>query len=100
MKIETVWQEQITAKDIYTNAIHDIQYTIDGTQLLCAVGNRILVYDTVDGELIHSLKGHCDTIYTLAVSRDGKRIASGGADKTIIIWTEKYEGVCLYMYVV
>jgi intraflagellar transport protein 122 len=73
------------------------------------VGNRILVYDET-GDLLHSLKvsssslslsrlasltlrsmlqGHRDYVYAVAYSRDGKRFASGGADKTIIIWTSK-----------
>jgi WD40 repeat protein len=33
--------------------------------------------------------GHKDSVYCVAYSRDGKRFASGGADKTIIIWTQK-----------
>ena len=33
--------------------------------------------------------GHKDAVYCVAYSRDGKRFASGGADKTIIIWTHK-----------
>ncbi len=50
-------------------------------QVLIAVGNRILVYDANDGDLLHSLKGHRDYVYACAYSRDGKRFASGGADK-------------------
>jgi hypothetical protein len=30
----------------------------DGSQLVAAVGSRVLVYDASDGELQHSLKGH------------------------------------------
>lgn len=52
-----------------------------GLQVLIAVGNRILVYDANDGDLLHSLKGHRDYVYACAYSRDGKRFASGGADK-------------------
>lgn len=98
MKIETTWSEQISAKDSYSNAVYDIQYTVDGSQLLCGVGNRVLIYDANDGELLHNLKGHRDTVYTIAVSRDGKRIATGGADRTIIIWTNKYEGILKYTH--
>ena len=29
----------------------------DGTQLVTGVGSRVLVYDAVDGDLLHSLKG-------------------------------------------
>jgi len=57
-----------------------------------------LVYDAVDGDLMHSLKGHKDTVYCVAYSRDGKRFASGAADKTIIIWTHKAEGILKYSH--
>jgi intraflagellar transport protein 122 len=67
-------------------------------QVLIAVGNRILVYDANDGDLLHSLKGHRDYVYACAYSRDGKRFASGGADKTIIIWTSKCEGILKYSH--
>ena len=30
----------------------------DGTQLIVAAGQRVLVYDTSDGSLIQPLKGH------------------------------------------
>lgn len=30
---------------------------LDGSQVVVAVGNRVLVYDAKDGDLLHSLKG-------------------------------------------
>ena len=57
------------------------------------------VYETADGELITSLKGHKDTVYCVAYAKDGKLFASGGADKTVIIWTEELEGLLKYSYV-
>lgn len=30
----------------------------DGSQLVAGVGNRVLVYDAVDGDLQNALKGH------------------------------------------
>lgn len=98
MKVDALWREQIPSKDSFKNTVHDLVYSPDGTQLLAAVGNRILVYDAADGDLLHSLKGHRDLIYTLTYSRDGKRFASGGADKTIIIWTSKCEGILKYSH--
>ena len=42
----------------------------------------MLVYDANEGDIIGSLKGHRGSVYCVAYSRDGKRFASGGADKT------------------
>ncbi|KAG6540877.1 hypothetical protein Mapa_017752 [Marchantia paleacea] len=56
------------------------------------------MYDAADGDLLHSLKGHKDAVYCVVYSRDGKRFASGGADRTIIIWTHKAEGILKYSH--
>jgi len=98
MKTELAWSERIPSKDNFKNTVFDISFRPDGTQVLIAVGNRILVYDATDGDLLHSLKGHRDYVYAVAYSRDGKRFASGGADKTIIIWTSKCEGILKYSH--
>ncbi|NWZ69877.1 IF122 protein, partial [Acrocephalus arundinaceus] len=76
--------------------IYDIAFKPDGTQLIIAAGNRLLVYDTSDGTLIQPLKGHKDTVYCVAYAKDGKRFASGSADKSVIIWTSKLEGILKY----
>ena len=71
-------------------------YHPDGSQLIVAAGSRVLVYDSNDGTLIQSLKGHRDTVYAVAYAKDGKRFASGSADKSVIIWTDKLEGILKY----
>lgn len=98
MKSELVWSHKVATKDGFKNTVWDIAFRPDGSQLLVAVGNRIVVYDVASGDLEHSLKGHRDYVYAVAYSRDGKRFASGGADKTIIIWTSKCEGILKYSH--
>jgi intraflagellar transport protein 122 len=44
------------------------------------------------------LSGHKDNVYCVAYARDGKRFASGGADKCVIIWTAKLEGILKYSH--
>lgn len=36
--------------------------------------------------MLHTLKGHRDGVYAIALSPDGQTIASGSADKTIKLW--------------
>lgn len=59
----------ITAKQVperedqpNSNAINDLCFSPDGSKLVVAVGNRVLVYDAAEGELLHSLRGHKDTV--------------------------------------
>lgn len=92
------WSDKVPERDGVKNCVYDIAFSPDGMQLVAAVGTRVLVYDAVDGDLLHSLKGHKDTLYCVAYSRDGKRFASGGADKSIIIWTNKAEGILRYSH--
>jgi len=98
MRAIVTWTDKVPERDGVKNCVYDIVFKPDGTQLVAAVGSRVLVYDAVDGDLKHSLKGHKDTLYCVAYSRDGKRFASGGADKTIIIWTSKAEGILKYSH--
>ncbi len=38
--------------------------------------------------IIITYTGHKSAVYCVSYSNDGKRFASGGADKNVIIWTE------------
>ncbi|XP_061218518.1 intraflagellar transport protein 122 homolog isoform X1 [Neopsephotus bourkii] len=88
----------LTWRDNAEHCIYDLAFKPDGTQLIIAAGNRLLVYDTSDGTLIQPLKGHKGTVYCVAYAKDGKRFASGSADKSVIIWTSKLEGILKYTH--
>ncbi|MCO5572874.1 hypothetical protein L7F22_026633 [Adiantum nelumboides] len=98
MKAVLAWSDRGLAQDGARSPCYDLAFRPDGTQLIAAVSTRVLVYDAAEGDLLHSLKGHKDTVYCVAYSRDGKRFASGGADKTVIIWTSKAEGILKYSH--
>ena len=57
------------------------------------------MYTTADGDMVKSLKGHKDLVYCVAYAAHGKNFASGGADKTVIIWTEELEGLVKFTFV-
>uniref|UniRef100_A0A4W3GC19 Intraflagellar transport protein 122 homolog n=1 Tax=Callorhinchus milii TaxID=7868 RepID=A0A4W3GC19_CALMI len=93
MRAVPTWIDRVHDREKVEQCIYDLAFKPDGTQLIVAAGNRVLVYDASDGTLIQPLKGHRDTVYCVAYAKDGKRFASGSADKSIIIWTSKLEGV-------
>lgn len=68
-------------------------YHPDGSQLIVAAGNKLYVYSALDGNLLQTLKGHKENVLCLSYSRDGRRFASGSADKQVIIWTSMLEGM-------
>ena len=80
-------------------SINDLCFRPDGTQLIVAAGNRVIVYDPLDGSVIQVLKGHKETVYCVRYAKDSKKFASGGADKTVIIWTSELEGILKYTYI-
>ena len=56
MRSVTTWSDRVPDRDGIKSVVNDICFKPDGTQLVAAVGNRVLVYDAVDGDLLHSLK--------------------------------------------
>ncbi|KAF7664865.1 hypothetical protein LDENG_00161710 [Lucifuga dentata] len=95
MRAVLAWKDRLHDHE---QRIYDLAFKPDGSQLIIAAGPRVLVYDTADGTLVQPLKGHKDTVYCVAYAKDGKRFASGSADKSIIIWTSKLEGILKYTH--
>ena len=53
--------------------------------LVAAVGNEVRVWKR-GGEAFRALKGHSMAVLAIAISPDGKYLASAGYDQTIILW--------------
>jgi RNA polymerase sigma factor (sigma-70 family) len=73
--------------------IDAIALSPDGTTLAChsylgnhILGNHISLWDVARCKEIHRLIGHESTMLSLAYSPDGKMLASGGWDTTVVIW--------------
>ena len=47
---------------------------------------EIRLYDFATGQLTTLLKGHVNTVFSLAFSPDGKHLVSGSFDRTAIVW--------------
>lgn len=96
MRAHPTWVDKVQEKS--DQCIYDLCFNPSGTQLVVASGHQVLVYETNDGALIQPLKGHKDTVYCVCYARDGKKFASGSADKSVIIWTSKLEGILKYSH--
>jgi WD40 repeat protein len=60
----------------------------DGSSLAaCSVDKVVRVFNPADGAVKHTLNGHNDWVYSLAVSPDGQTLASGSWDGEVRLWT-------------
>lgn len=98
MRSVLAWSDKVPERNGEKFVVQDLAFRPDGSQIVAAIGTRVMVYDAVDGTLLHSLKGHKGIVYTVDYSHDGKRFASGGADNVVIIWTDKAEGILKYTH--
>ena len=98
MRTTLSWSDKVPERDGVTSVCHSVCFSPDGSQLLAAVGNRVLVYDASDGDIIKSLKGHKAAVYCVCYASNGERFASGGADCMVVIWTSTAEGILKYSH--
>lgn len=98
MRTSVRWSEKAQEIEGFRPSVLDLVYSPNGEQLVAAIGARLIMYNSTNGSIINTMKGHRDTIYCVTYAHDGKRFASGGADKTVIIWTNKGEGFLKYQH--
>ncbi|MDH3583425.1 MAG: hypothetical protein OER86_04345 [Phycisphaerae bacterium] len=66
--------------------IHDAVFSLDGARLITA-GDDIAIWDTSTGKLQSRRKAHRGGVLALALSPDGRRLASGGDyDQKVVVW--------------
>ncbi len=63
-----------------------VMYSPDKRWLCGTDYDEIRVYDANTLELVRTLKGHTDHINTLRFTSDGKQLASGADDTSILLW--------------
>lgn len=71
--------------------VNQIRTTSDGQTLVVAtgvagVGGEAILLSVASGELLGRFVGHKDTIYSAALSPDGKWLATGSYDRKAILW--------------
>ncbi len=70
--------------------VNDLAFSGDGTRLAAAagepgVGGEVLLWSVADGKLLRAFRSHRDAVYAVALSPDGKLLASAGYDTRIEI---------------
>lgn len=71
--------------------VNAVCFSSDGSKVIAAagepgVGGEISIWNVADGKLIKRFAGHKDAIYSVAISADGKTLATGSYDQKIILW--------------
>lgn len=77
----------------------DVAWMPDQRHVLAAHGNdrSAWLYDAITGTPLRGFYGHTDTVRTLDVSSDGRRLLTGSIDRTVRLWDIE-TGACLQVF--
>ena len=78
-------QEQNRITDKHRGFSGVLIFSPDGKTLLDTRGAKIILWGT-NGNDLGTLSGHTETITTLVFSHDGRTLASGSDDGTVLLW--------------
>ncbi|HKI18563.1 MAG TPA: c-type cytochrome domain-containing protein [Isosphaeraceae bacterium] len=86
-----IWNPDSEAKAIrelggFGGTVFKLRYAPDGKNLLACGADKNVAVFTDKGSQVRRMAGHQDWIYSLAVSRDGRTVASGGWDGEVRLW--------------
>jgi eukaryotic-like serine/threonine-protein kinase len=80
-----VWDAQ-TGNEIISFDGWLVVFSPDGKRLVGADAMTVKVWDAETGREVHRFNGHTEMIISMAISPDGKRIASASSDQTVKLW--------------
>ncbi len=86
-----VWSPDNDGKPIrdmggFGGTVFKVRYASDGKSLVACSGDKTIIAFSATGSQVRKLQGHNDWVYSLAISRDGKTIASGSWDGEVKLW--------------
>ena len=66
--------------------VNDLKFSPDETRLVVACSTGIWIYDVSRGKELDLLTEHTGSVNSVCFSVDGKTLASGSRDGTILLW--------------
>jgi DNA-binding beta-propeller fold protein YncE len=66
--------------------VRNVAFTPDGRKAVGAGENTVTLWDLQTGQVVRRFQGHNGVVFALAISRDGRRLVTGGTDRSIRYW--------------
>jgi eukaryotic-like serine/threonine-protein kinase len=79
------------------SGMHHFVLSADSRHAVSSYGEELRLWDVSTGRMVKSWRGHTQTISALALSPDGRTLASGGYDQLVKVW-ELQTGQALHTY--
>ncbi|MBE2272367.1 MAG: hypothetical protein IAE80_29295 [Anaerolinea sp.] len=67
-------------------SVMPVGWSYDGSQIAIVIGQTVELRNTDTRQLLHTLRGHSDIVYTTAWSPNRMLIATGSFDATVKVW--------------
>jgi WD40 repeat protein len=85
-----LWNPDSDGKQVreigYGGIVFQLRFTPDGQTLAACCSDKIVYVSKANGSQMKKLSGHKDWVYSLAISHDGKTLASGSWDGEVRLW--------------
>jgi WD40 repeat protein len=69
----------------HTSAVTNVAFSLDSRHVFASGGN-VIQWDVSTGNQVRRFEGHTGAVLGLALSPDGRRLLTGGDDRTIRLW--------------
>ncbi|HVS36188.1 MAG TPA: c-type cytochrome domain-containing protein [Gemmataceae bacterium] len=84
--LETATADANFTLDAPVKYINAVAISPDGSRCLVCAENNVCVADAKTGKVLTTYVGHADSVTAAVFSADGRRILSGGDDRTLRLW--------------